>query len=136
METIKAGCYLINKKTKKVALIYREKQKDFSFPKGHKENGELIKECAIREVAEETKRVATIVDNIEPIVESYITPSGENCKCFMFVALDEGPSDNKSEDSHEVVWTDVDDVENVLSYKSLKSAWIKIKRQIKILIEN
>ena len=31
----KAGCILVNKDTRQVALVYREKFKDFSFPKGH-----------------------------------------------------------------------------------------------------
>lgn len=35
METLKAGCFLINRETKEIALIYRKKQNDYSFPKGH-----------------------------------------------------------------------------------------------------
>ena len=58
MITKKAGCFLIKKETKEIALIYRKKQEDYSFPKGHVEEGESIKEAAVRETAEETKRVA------------------------------------------------------------------------------
>lgn len=61
MATLKAGCYLVNKELKSVAVIYREKQKDYSFPKGHTEEGETIEETALRETAEETKRDAEIV---------------------------------------------------------------------------
>ena len=61
METIKAGCHLVDVKNKKVALVYREKRNDWSFPKGHKEEGETIEECAVRETAKETKRIAQIV---------------------------------------------------------------------------
>ena len=43
-------------------FIYRKKQEDYSFPKGHMEKGETIKETAIRETEEETKRAAEIID--------------------------------------------------------------------------
>ena len=58
MITEKAGCFLIKKETKEIALIYRKKQEDYSFPKGHVENGESLKDAAIRETAEETRRAA------------------------------------------------------------------------------
>ena len=35
MATQKGGCFLINKEMKTVALIFRPKQNDYSFPKGH-----------------------------------------------------------------------------------------------------
>ena len=38
----KAGCILLDLKNKKVALVYRENLKDFSFPKGHLEENESI----------------------------------------------------------------------------------------------
>lgn len=129
--TQKAGCYLVDVKQKKVALVYREKQKDWSFPKGHLENNETLEECAIRETAEETKRIAEIVENIEPIIEKYITPNGERCECFMFVAVDKGRSDNSSTDTHDTFWFDIDEVEEKLSYPSLKKSWGNVKDKIK-----
>ena len=68
MVTEKAGCFLIKKETREIALIYRQKQEDYSFPKGHMEKGETLKETAIRETAEETKRVAEIIDEYSPLV--------------------------------------------------------------------
>ena len=132
-ETLKAGCYLVNKETGEVALVHREKQDDYSFPKGHKEDGESLKECAIRETAEEIKRDAIIVED-EAFIERYITPKGERCACHMFIAFDNGKSDNKSTDTHEVVWVKIDDVSSKLTYKSLKMSWRKVKDKIKELI--
>lgn len=133
METIKAGCYLVDVKNKKVALVYREKRNDWSFPKGHKEEGETIEECAVRETAEETKRVAQIVPEIEPVVERYQTPAGEKCACYMFVAIDKGHSNNDSWDTHDTYFIDVDKVEEKLTYEDLKQSWKSILPKIKKL---
>ena len=130
MATQKAGCYLIDTQTKMVALIFREKQNDFTFPKGHLEQNETLEECAIRETAEETKRNAKIVTTISPIVETYTTPKGEDCECHMFVATDKGPSDNTSTDTHDLVWTPIDEVVGKLSYDSLKKSWQKVLPEI------
>lgn len=130
METIKAGCFLINIERKEIALVYREKQNDYTFPKGHLEENENIEECAIREVAEETKRVCELARNEEPYIERYITPNGESCICYMFIAIDKGHSDNKSEDTHEVHWVPFENVESKLSYQRLKNMWNEIKNRI------
>lgn len=133
----KAGCFLIRRETKEIALIYREKYNDYSFPKGHVEKGESLKEAATRETAEETKRNAKIIDIYKPFVERYTTSKGENCTCYMFFALDKGKSNNKCEDTHDVIWTKLDKVEDTLSYISLKNTWNSVKHIIvEILNEN
>ena len=133
-ETLKAGCYLVDKENKKIALVYREKKNDYSFPKGHLEEGETLKECAIRETAEEIKRVAAIVDD-DAYVERYITPKGERCACHMFIAIDKGKSDNTSTDTHEVVWVDYDEVVSKLTYRSLEMSWRRVRDKIKKILE-
>ncbi len=136
MSTLKAGCVLLNKDERKIALVYREALNDYSFPKGHLEGTESIEECAIRETAEETKRIALLVENIKPYMQSYTTPSGEYCVCYLFLALDGGKSDNTSTDTHPVVWVDIDEVENKLSYTNLKLVYVHMLPHIlKILSE-
>ena len=70
MKVEKAVCILINIKNKKIGLIYRNKHNDYSFPKGHKEDGETLIECAIRETAEETKRDCELYSN-EPVAKEH-----------------------------------------------------------------
>lgn len=135
MATQKAGCVLVNTKTKMIALIYREKQKDFSFPKGHLEAGETLQECAVRETAEETKRDCMVITEAGEIVETYTTPQGEECENHMFLAVDTGKSNNTSTDTHDVVWTEFEDVEQKLSYPSLKQTWKFFEKHVKKLLQ-
>ena len=135
METQKAGCILIDKKEQKLCLVYRAQQNDYSFPKGHLEIGETIKQCAIRETEEETKRVPLIENTIPPIEEHYITPQGEKCVSYLYVAWDNGKSDNQSTDTHPTVWVSFDEVERVLTYPSLINIWKSVLPKVKKLLE-
>ena len=55
----------------------------------------------------------------------------------MFFALDNGVSDNQSEDTHDIIWTQFANVEDTLSYDSLKNTWNSVKGTIiKILEKN
>lgn len=135
METLKAGCFLVNVETKSVALVYRAKQNDYSFPKGHKEDDETLEQCATRETAEETRRVAEIVKEFEPYIERYTTSHGESCVCYMYIAVDKGVSDNACEDTHDTYWISFDQVEEKLSYPNLKNTWDAVKDNISILLK-
>ena len=136
MPTLKSGCFLIDKDTKKIALVYREKFKQFSFPKGHMENGETLKECAIRETEEETKRKPLILNEFEPVVEKYTTLAGEECECYLYFAIDNGKSDNKSTDTHETYWFTLDEVEDKISYSSgLLKTYKSAKQTLKNILK-
>lgn len=134
METKKAGCVVVNLETKQIALIFRDYYNDYTFPKGHLELNETLEECAVRETAEETKRDCKIVSEIAPYIDKYVTPRGENCVCYMYVAIDTGKSDNDSTDTHDLVWIDIGEVEEKLSYDSLKKNWLFFKPQIDKLL--
>ena len=57
----KAGCVLLSKDTKRIGLIYRPGRRDYSCPKGHVEEGESLRKCALRETEEETKMIPEII---------------------------------------------------------------------------
>ena len=122
----KAGCILMNTEDKTIALVLR-KQTEYSFPKGHVEEGESLVECAIRETAEETKRDCEILLPDPIYVENYITPGGEDVIMYYFLAKDTGPSDNDSDDSHPTFWVPVDEVLDKLPYSGLQTVWKSVR---------
>lgn len=127
--TLKAGTVLLDTNTGKIALIFRKKHNDYEFPKGHLELGETLPECAIRETAEETKRDAEILSP-SPITLSYLNKSHERCKCFYYLAKDNGKSDNDSSDTHEIVWLEKSEVMDLLTHKSTKKVWEKMQKRL------
>lgn len=127
----KAGCILLNLENKTIALVYRKKQNDYSFPKGHLEAGESLITCAIREIAEETKFNCEILEEEPVYIETYITPSGENVEMYYFISKYIGLSNNNSDDTHPTFWIPYDDVYETLSYDSLKNVWNAVKNKVK-----
>ena len=128
--TKKAGCILLNPDDKTIALVYREQYDDYSFPKGHLEEGESLVECALRETAEETKREAILLEE-EPIyIEHYETPRKEQVEMYYYLAKDNGPSDNKSTDTHPTYWIPFDEVHDKLSYSGLRVVWDETKDKV------
>ena len=88
----KAGTILLNLNSKQIGLVYRETDKKYSFPKGHLEKGETLKQCAIRETEEETLRRNHLLINEEIYILKYTTPSGENIECYYYISVDDGPT--------------------------------------------
>ena len=133
-QVLKAGCILINTSNKSVALVLR-KQNEYSFPKGHVEEGETLKDCAIRETAEETKREALLLEDDPVYIEEYVTPSGEDVRMYYYLAKDIGPSNNDCEDTHPTFWFPYNEVYDKLSYPSLKKVWDTVKEKVESFFE-
>lgn len=131
-KVLKAGCVLIDKINKKVGLVFREGQADYSFAKGHLEENETIIECAKRETEEETGRKVKIVSHKELGILSYITKKGENVDTYLYLAIDEGILDKEvSEELKEKLeWVDFDKVEDLLTHDDLKYFWNDNKNYI------
>ena len=116
MKVEKAGCILIDKKSNKIGLIYRKKQQDYSFPKGHRELNETLVECAIRETAEETKRNCILYSN-EPVAkEHYYDLKNDEVDMYYYIAID--------------------NVEKTLSYDSLRKIWLQAKEIVLKIMDN
>ena len=132
----KGGCVLISSDCKKIGLVYRKKKNDYSFPKGHIEDGESIVECALRETEEETGRKCKLLSEFPLAIMTYTNSEGE-INNYMFLARDMGESEKliKEEDREQFVWVDYDDVENKLTYQNLRDFWGEIKEQVLSFID-
>lgn len=128
--TKKAGCIVLDVNNKTIALVYREKQNDYSFPKGHLEENESLEECAIRETAEETKRDVVLLEKDPIYIEYYETSSGENVEMYYYLAKDIGPSNNTSTDTHPTLLMPFNEVYDKLTYPSLKTTWNNVKDKV------
>lgn len=137
MSTKKAGCILINCEQNKIGLVYRKDKNDISFPKGHLEEGETIKQCAAREVGEETGRKCKIIDSYKLPTLNYTSSHGEDSETYFFAAIDKGKSPKNIEEElmHEIIWKSINEVEGALSYDNLKEYWNKVKETIIQIIE-
>ena len=131
----KAGCILVDIENKSIALVFRKKHKDYSFPKGHLEAGETLLECAIRETAEETKRDCTLLEKDPVYIDNYVSPKENDVEVYYYLTKDIGPSDNDSTDTHPVIWVPFDEVENTLTYPSLIKTWESVKDKVKSYLD-
>ena len=134
--TKKAGCILVNKNNKTVALVNRKGE--YSLPKGHLEENETLVECAIRETKEETGHKCHIIET-EPISTSrYITKSGKNVECTFYFAIDEGITYDiiDEKDKEKTEWISYNDVEKYLLSQNLKDLWNEVKERVEKIIED
>lgn len=54
----------------------------------------------------------------------------------MFFAVDNGKSDNQSEDMHNIIWTPFANVWETLSYDNLRNTWEMVKNTIIEIIDD
>lgn len=134
----KAGCILIDLKNKKIGLVYRKKQNDYSFPKGHLDYNETLEECAVRETEEETGRKCEIVCSTKLPTLSYVDSLGDKSIVYYYLAIDLEQSSKIFDDElvHQLVWVPFQNVESTLSYQILKDFWNQIKVMVNDTLDN
>ena len=132
---IKAGCILVNKEQKEIALVVQNGE--YSFPKGHLEENETIQECAIRETIEETGHDVKIIKKLKSI--KYKSPEDIVNEKHYFLGIDNGITKKKidSKDRETTEWYKIEEISEKLSYQYLKKYWQEIRNTVeKLLIQN
>lgn len=125
----KAGCILVDCNKKQIGLVYRENEKDFSFPKGHLEEGETLEECAIRETEEETGRKCKIENSKKLPTMSYKNQKGDIIETKFYIGIDQEKTDKTFEENlvHDLRWFSEEEIEKTLTYPNLTQYWKEIK---------
>ena len=119
------------KEPSKIALLYRSKQNDWTFPKGHVEEGESALETTVREIAEETGLPVSDAGGELPPLE-YDHSSGNRVVMHMFLLRSDDDSRLRPEfDGDRVVWVDIDEVADKLSYDNLRDYFSSVIVQVR-----
>lgn len=119
-KTVKAAGGLVTRRgvagEAEVVVVHRPRYDDWTLPKGKREAGEKARDCALREVAEETGlRCETVVEL--PRTE-YVLPTGQKKVVrwwLMSVVEDHGFRPDTEVD--EIRWVEVGKVDQILTYE-------------------
>jgi len=117
---------------REVLLLYRGKQKDWGFPKGHVEMGETGQEATIREIKEETGLDIRVLGELPHL--RYTLLLGDEAELSMFLAtpLSLDQKLTKENTTDDLRWIPISEAENLFSYKNLKDYFKVIYVKLKL----
>ncbi len=112
------GMSLEGERCRYVLMIKQSSRSNFSFPKGHVENGETEVETAEREVFEETAVKIKIKDNFRSHV--YYNPRPGARKEVVYFVAETDASEIRPQEGEisEVEWIDVDNAPALLAHSN------------------
>ncbi len=129
---MKAGVVIIRKQTneQEILLAFRGKQGDWSFPKGHCEQGEFFEQTAVREVREETGLEIRFLQQLPDLM--YKNSKGEEVVLHMYLGTPQegSPKERAEKPDDRVQWIPLSKVESTLSYQNLKEYFSSIKSML------
>lgn len=113
-------------------LIYREKLNDYTFPKGHLENGEPLEDAAIREAREEAGVISKIEHYIDAFEYKVVETRKDGTKFnairrvynYLVKVLGEDvgfTNPDLAEGGTSTVWLSFEDAYDKLSYQNVKT---------------
>lgn len=114
---------------KYIALVFRPEKNDWTFPKGHVEEGETEIDTMTREILEETG-VLVEIKNILPDIE-YLDNNGQNVLVKMLLTIFAKDKPENKMGDEQVKWIPIDEVAQKLSYQNLKEYFLSIVATLK-----
>jgi len=109
-----------------IVLLYRNKQQDWTFPKGHIEPKETPEEAAVREIKEETGLTAEIFLELPPL--EYPNDNGQIVIMHMYLMKCKNEKDLKKEhDGDRLEWIPITEVIKTLTHDNLKNYFAKVQ---------
>ena len=125
-KTLKAGAIILSSEQKgHVALLFRGKQGDRSFPKGHTDLGEEASDTMVREIKEETGLIVREIEKLPDL--EYDHANGGTVSIRMFLVISEDDSLLKLEfPADKIEWIKYTDVIDKLTYENLKQYFSSI----------
>lgn len=102
------------------------------FPKGHVEENETEIETAIREIKEETNIDVELYENKKYKVNYRPNPITDK-EVIYFIGKVKNDENIKPQETEvtSVIWVNIDEVENHLSFDNIKEMWKKVLKDIK-----
>lgn len=132
----KAGILVLSRRDPtRVLVLYRKREGDWTFPKGHVEAGESAVETAVRELREETGLEVQLFEGEELPVLYYAYPEGGEVEVRMFVgrSLDDDVLKNEF-DGDRCEWLPLDGVAARLSYDNIRRQYEEFLPRLRDLI--
>jgi 8-oxo-dGTP pyrophosphatase MutT (NUDIX family) len=109
-----------------VALVYREKKGDWTFPKGHLESGEGFESAARREIFEECGVEVDLVTELPAM--NYVTNKGNGVYCKMFLCRPKSVELVAERVGDKAEWVALADVYFRLTHKNLQDYFLRVER--------
>ena len=116
----KSGGIILKKENNQLYLLlnYREYLKDWTFPKGHIDEGEAIEQTAIREIQEETGLTIEIIKRLAD--HDYLHGKEKyKIKCAMFLTKPIGGDLKLEYPGDRLEWIPLNEVREKLTYPNL-----------------
>ena len=121
-ETIKSGIIVFREHDNKIEilLLHRQKQNDWSFPKGHVEANEGLLEAGLRELSEEANVQPMIIGRLTDL--KYLDGKSKPISLALFLGYsNEKESPHKMNHEGETAeWVPLTQAKDTLSYKNLQ----------------
>ncbi|MBI2409650.1 NUDIX domain-containing protein [Candidatus Kaiserbacteria bacterium] len=102
-----------------IVLVYRAKERDWSFPKGHVEEGETPLAACLREVKEETGLDVDVLTQLPD--NTYIHKTGNRITTHMYLVRSKGDDIIAEHPEDKIEWVNMREVTDRFAYDNLKA---------------